>query len=275
MDILISGASSGIGRATAVHFARLGHTVWAGVRSKKDFDNITRLNVKGLRAIQLDVTDSESIHAAVNLIKKESGMLHVLINNAGIVVAGPIEGLSLAKWREQFEVNFFGLIELTKACLPSIREAKGRIINMSSISGKISSPYLGPYGSSKFALEAFSDSLRREVERYGVRVCVIEPGPIQTPIWRKSVVTNQSQISQYPKEIMELYGRSLEKFLGAMTKAETNATPVAAVVKAVEHAIFARIPKTRYTVGRGIGLMSLSSRVLPDRWVDQLIRSRS
>jgi NAD(P)-dependent dehydrogenase (short-subunit alcohol dehydrogenase family) len=272
MDILISGASTGIGRACAVHLARKGHNVWAGVRTQKAVDEIARLNVQGLSPIFLDVTDSKSIASAVSVVKKKSGTLHALINNAGIAVGGPIEGLSLDKWRRQFDINFFGLIELTQACLPMLRESKGRVLNMSSLSGRIATPFLGPYAASKFALEAFSDSLRREMRRFDVKVCIIEPGPIKTPIWEKSV--GESLNTEISPDIKSLYGESIDKFVSFMRKTGETAVPVSVVVKAVEHALTARSPQTRYPVGRGIKIAARAANVIPDKWLDRLLQGR-
>lgn len=274
MDLLISGASTGIGRAIAIHMARRGVTVWAGVRSDKAYESLKKTNVRGLNPVLLDVTDSESVAQAVREVRKTSGMLHALINNAGIATGGPIEALSMHEWRKQFDVNFFGMVELTKACLPLLRESKGRIVQMSSISGRVASPFLGPYAASKFALESFSDSLRRELHSHGVKVSVIEPGPIDTPIWRKSMNENIALSKNYPPEVLEVYGPAITKFFKEMENVETSAAPVSLVVKAVEHALTSRRPRTRYPVGRGIGLTSALSGVLPDVWIDQLLSRR-
>lgn len=275
MEILISGASTGIGRACAIHLANAGHTVWAGVRAEKSFQELEKLSVRGLTPVYLDVTDSKSLASAVKDVKKTSGGLHGLINNAGIAVGGPIEGLSMDDWRRQFDTNFFGLIELTKACLPMLRESKGRIINMSSLSGRIASPYMGPYSASKFALEAYSDTLRREVGKFGVEVCVVEPGPIDTPIWKKSMQEGLDKKAQMSDDVQAAYGRSLDKFFKTIEKAELAASPVEWVVRAVDHALTARRPRTRYPVGRGIGVAAKISNVMPDRVMDRLIRSRA
>jgi NAD(P)-dependent dehydrogenase (short-subunit alcohol dehydrogenase family) len=275
MEILISGASTGIGRACAVHMAASGCSVWAGVRTEKSADEIKSMNVRGLQPLFLDVTDEASIAAAVSMVKKKAGMLHGLVNNAGIAVGGPIEGLATEDWRRQFDTNFFGLIELTRLCLPMLRESKGRIVNMSSLSGRIASPYLAPYAASKFALEAYSDSLRREVGKFGVQVCVVEPGPIDTPIWRKSINDGLKRNLKMPEDVKEVYGRSLEKFFKGLEKTVIAAAPVSLVVKAVDHALRARQPRTRYPVGRGIGLLTSVSNVMPDRLMDKLLRSRS
>ncbi len=274
MDILISGASTGIGRATAVHLAMRGMTVWAGVRSEKAFADVRKLNVKNLNPVFLDVTDSKSIADAVHEVKKKSGMIHGLINNAGIVVGGPIEGLSGDDWRRQFDTNFFGMIELTRECLPSLRESKGRVVNVSSISGRVASPFLAPYSASKFAMESFSDSLRREVAKHGVKVSIIEPGPIDTPIWNKSSKDGEKLSKDFSAEVMAVYGPSLIKFFKSMEKAGLNAAPVSLVVKAVEDALISNQPRTRYPVGRRIGLISTASGILPDKWLDRLMTMR-
>lgn len=275
MDILISGASTGIGRACAVQLARKGHNVWAGVRSQKSFDEITRMNVQGLTPVFLDVVDEKSIREAVSRIKKTSGVLHALVNNAGVAIGGPIEALRSEDWRRQFDTNFFGLIDLTRAALPMIRESKGRVVNISSISGRLASPFLGPYSASKFAVEAFSDSLRREMRHFGVTVCIIEPGPIKTPIWEKSVGVAEQMQGVMNKEMVDLYGSALEKFKKLMTDSGTSAPPVSVVVKAVEHALTAKVPQTRYPVGQtGIGLLVRAANVVPDKWMDVIMKRK-
>lgn len=275
MDILISGASTGIGRDCAVHMSRLGHTVYAGVRSQKSFDDISRLNVRGLAPIFLDVTDSKSIADAVSEVKKKSGMIAGLVNNAGIAVGGPIEGLTMKDWRRQFDVNFFGLIELTRSVLPLLRESKGRIVNISSISGRIASHFLAPYAASKFALEAFSDSLRREVLPLGIKVSVIEPGAIQTPIWEKSIGEGLQLRAELSPELIQVYGAKADRFFNYLDKIGRNGAPVSIVTKAVEHSLCARMPRTRYPVGRGIGTLSRLSGVLPDSLLDRLLGAKT
>ena len=249
--------------------------VWAGVRSDSAFESLRKMNVRGIEPLILDVTDPKSVRAAVSRIKKSSGMLNGLVNNAGIVVAGPIECLPIEEWRRQFEVNFFGLVDLTRECLPLLRESKGRVVNMSSISGRVASPFLSPYSASKFALEAYSDSLRREMQPLGVKVSIVEPGPIDTPIWRKSSAGNFEKAKEYPPEITEVYGKAVDKFIKEMEKAELSAAPVILVCKAVEHALNARSPRTRYPVGRGIGIASVMAGVLPDKWMDGMLNKRS
>jgi NAD(P)-dependent dehydrogenase (short-subunit alcohol dehydrogenase family) len=245
------------------------------VRLQEAFDELARSNLKGLAPVFLDVTDARSIASAVADVRKNSGVLHGLINNAGIAICGPIEGLSLEDWHRQFETNLFGLVELTRLCLPLLRETKGRVLNISSVSGRIASPYLSPYSASKFALEGFSDSLRREMRRFGVHVALIEPGPLATPIWQKSVADADRRRKDLSEEVVRLYGDTIDRLLSGMLRAGGTAESVSVAVTAVEHALLARKPRTRYAVGKGIGFMTKMSNVLPDRWIDKLLQVRS
>lgn len=272
MVILISGASTGIGRACAVHLARLGHTVWAGVRSSEHFDAVRALNVRGLEPVTLDVTSDRSIREAIHHIGKTSGNLHILVNNAGIAVGGPVEAVAVADWRRQFETNLFGVVALTQAALPLVREAKGRIINMSSISGRIAFPFMGPYAASKFALEAMSDSLRREVKGLGVHVALIEPGAISTPIWNKAREEGLGRVSQLSAEMTSVYGHALDRFRENLDRVINQAAPVSVVVNAVEHAALSSRPRLRYPVGKGIQFSALISKLLPDSILDSVLR---
>jgi NAD(P)-dependent dehydrogenase (short-subunit alcohol dehydrogenase family) len=273
MEILISGASTGIGKASAVHLAGLGHSVWAGVRSQKDFDGITDLNISGLRPVFLDVTDEASVRECVRLVTKTAGTLDGLVNNAGVVVWGPIETVTMADWRRQFEINFFGSVLLTQTCLPLLRKSKGRVINVSSIAGRMAFQFMGPYAASKFALEAMSDSLRREMYHHGVHVAVIEPGAIATPIWEKSAeLTNK--LDQYSPELRSLYGTVVEKCFRFMEQTARDAAPVSVVTKALEHALLSPRPRTRYPVGKGIKPLTLLAKVIPDRWMDRAVLGR-
>jgi NAD(P)-dependent dehydrogenase (short-subunit alcohol dehydrogenase family) len=272
MEILISGASTGIGKSSAVHMARLGHSVWAGVRSERDFDAIKKINVKGLKPIYLDVTKADSIDTCMREITKSAGLLHGLINNAGIAVGGPLEALSLEDWRRQFEINVFGAVALTKAFLPLLRQSKGRIVNMSSLSGKVAFPFMSPYAASKFALEGMSDSLRRELAPLGVSVIVIEPGSIATPIWEKATTEGLGKVASYSAEIRAVYGRLLEVFSQKLDETAKSAAPVSVVTSAIEHALTATTPRTRYPVGKGVKVSMSLMRLVPDRWVDRLMK---
>lgn len=275
MIILISGTSTGIGQSAALELARKGHTVWAGVRSQKSFDEITAIKIPELRAVFLDVCDESSIVGAVTSIREKSGRLDALVNNAGMAVGGPVEGVQLDDWRRQFETNVFGQVRVIQECLPLLRKSRGRIVNISSISGRVSSPFLGPYASSKFAFEAISDSLRRELKPLGVKVSIIEPGPIATPFWEKSKSSGLEKIDRYAPMLREIYGPAMEKFKKQIDLAERTASPVTVVTRAIMHALTSRKPKTRYLVGRGISATAALFNTLPDTWADRLMLARS
>lgn len=271
MEILISGASTGIGRASSIHLARLGHSVWAGVRSQKSYDELKKLNVHGLKPVFLDVCDERSMTAAVGQVKKTAGILHGLVNNAGIVVAGPVEAIPLEDWRRQFETNVFGQVRLTQLCLPLLRESKGRIVNTSSIAGRVAPPMMGAYAASKFALEAISDALRREIAKQGIYVSVVEPGPIVTPIWEKSIAEAEKSEVKYSEELQSVYGKSVAKYLARAKVHNQTGSPVSVVVEAIVHALTARWPRTRYPVGRGIRILSTVASNIPDSLLDKFM----
>jgi len=263
--IVITGASTGIGRACAVHFAKLGYEVYAGVRKSSDAE---ALKSEGATPVMLDVTDPKSIAGVAAAV---AGVpLAGLINNAGIAVTGPLELVPVDAWRRQFEVNVIGLVAVTQAFLPMLRESKGRIVNIGSIAGRSALPGSGPYDSSKFAVEAVSDALRMELQSSGVLVSLIEPGAVATPIWEKTS-TDVAGLRDHPAyaPYAKLMANIEKEAAGAVKKA----VPVGAVVKAVEHAIEARRPKTRYVIGSDAWLF-LALNLLPDRWRDRLILSQ-
>lgn len=270
--IILTGASSGIGKAAALRLAELGYHVFAGVRREKDADAWKAVP----RSIPLiiDVTKEETVDAAAQQIRevlKKADEVS-LVNNAGIAVAGPVEGVSMLKWREQFEVNVFGLVKVTQAFLPHIRATRGRIINISSVSGLATSPYLGPYSASKFAVEAISDALRRELLPFGVKVIVLEPGPIATPIWEKNLGKKEVLLAELPKHLHPVYGRALEKFQRGAEQSAKSAVSVDHTTRAIERALLAKKPPTRIVVGsKGLGAQMKIFGFMPDRAVDFLI----
>ena len=186
--VVITGASTGIGRVCAFHMDKLGFRVFAGIRNESDGRSLIEGSAGRITPLLIEVTDSVSALAAADRVAGAVGSagLSGLVNNAGIVVAGPLEFLPLSELRKQFEVNVLGQIAVTQAFLPLLRQARGRIVNMSSIAGRVAFPYIGPYSASKYALEAISDALRIELLPWGISVSVIEPGDVATPIWKKS-----------------------------------------------------------------------------------------
>ncbi len=270
--VLVTGASTGIGRATALYLKARGFRVFASVRKEKD-----AADLPGATPVVLDVTDAESIRAASDSVSRALGdeALAGLVNNAGIAVTGPLEFLEMSDVRRQFEVNVFGPVLVTQAFLPLLRRANGgRIVNMSSISGRIAAPLLGPYSMSKFALEAFSDALRRELEPFGLSVSVVEPGVIKTPIWDKGVDSSKERFARMPARAHQFYGGRIETLRALAEEMGESGAPAEEVAKAVHHALVSRRPKTRYLVGRDAKLTAKLAWLLPDRAIDRILRKR-
>ena len=268
--VFITGTSSGIGEATARHLASLGFNVFAGVRKQEDAERIAGPRVE---AVIVDVVDNDSVAAAVEQIGAAVGNagLAGLVNNAGIAVAGPLEFLPIEEFQRQLEVNVTGVVRTTQAMLPLIRKARGRIVNMSSIGGRVALPMVAPYNASKFALEGLSDALRRELRPWGIHVALIEPGAVATPIWAKSEAAAEEIERDAPPEARELYGEVMDAIRKESDKNKTEGVPPQEVAEAVAHALTASKPKTRYLVGRDAKMRAPIAAVLPDRVMDAAI----
>ena len=269
--MVVTGASTGIGAAAATRLGTLGFDVYAGVRSDADAE---RLRAAELRPLKIDVTDGDSIAAAAEEVHADVGAagLAGLVNNAGIAVSGPIEFVPIDAWRRQLEVNLIGQVATIQRFLPLLRAARGRVVNVSSIGGRIALPLAGPYAASKFALEAVSDSLRRELRSQGVEVSLIEPGAVKTPIWEKGLAAADDLEAGMPPEADALYGhlvRALRREVDQIVE-DTGIDP-AAVADEIVHALTARKPRTRYLVGREAKLRWAVAKRLPDRVFDALV----
>ena len=262
--VLVTGASTGIGEATALHLKSLGFSVLAGVRKESDAE---RARAAGYEPVLLDVTDAEQVRAAGD----QAGDVVGLVNNAGVAVNGPLEFLPLDELRRQLEINLIGQLAVTQAMLPALRRNRGRIVNISSIGGRIALPIVGPYAMSKFALEAMSDSLRRELRKHGVNVSVIEPGAIATPIWGKSAAAGETLLAGLPPETDELYGHLIEPLRKEAAKLATTGLPPSAVAEAVGTALTARRPRARYVVGRDAKSRLVAKALLRDRGFDAVL----
>ena len=269
-NILVTGASTGIGRACAVRFAELGYRVFAGVRKMPDGEAQRPDGAGLIEPVLLDVTSPESIAGALAVIGDQP--LAGLVNNAGIATLGPLELLPIDAWRRQFEVNVIGLVAVTQACIPLLRRGPGRIVNVGSVAGRSALPGSGAYDASKFAVEAISDVLRMELHAWGISVSLIEAGAVATPIWEKSLREADDLNRQVAPESYALYSGLMAKVRQEAEQAARAALPVSAVVKAVEHAMTARKPKTRYVLGSDARFW-LRLNWLPDRWRDRLILS--
>jgi NAD(P)-dependent dehydrogenase (short-subunit alcohol dehydrogenase family) len=267
--VLITGCSTGIGRATAEHLARKGHTVYATARR---LDSIADLEAAGCRLLALDVTDEASMQAAVDTVVAEAGAVGSLVNNAGYSQSGAVETTSMADLRRQFETNVFGLVRMCQLVLPGMREQRaGRIVNMSSMGANFVFPGGGAYHASKFAVEALSDALRFEVKGFGVDVVLIQPGLIRTNFDEAAVnaigeTTGDGAYGDFnsavAKATSEVYSQ------GPISKLSRGPESVA---KAVEKAITARRPKLRMRVAPSAGLMIGLRKAQTDRMWDRFL----
>ncbi len=275
-SILITGASKGIGKTTALYLAERGFRVFAGFRKMTDGETLKDEGKGNVVPIRIDVTKPEMIAEAFTVIGKILGDkgLDGLVNNAGVAVAGPLEFLPVEKIRQQMEINFIGQIAVTQAAMPLIRKAGGRIVNMSSISGRFTSPFLAPYSASKFALEVFSDALRRELMPWDIKVIVVEPGSIATPIWDSSLERIDKMLEEMPERAHELYNKQFELMRKQIEETEKMGDPPENVARTVYKALTARNPKTRYPVGLHIKLASLAVRLVPDKVIDWFVGMR-
>jgi NAD(P)-dependent dehydrogenase (short-subunit alcohol dehydrogenase family) len=266
--VLITGASRGIGRATAIALDRRGLDVIAGVRTPEAGDQLKAEASDRLRTVVIDVTDPDSIAAAAESVGPR---LDVLVNNAGVAVGGIVEALPIEELRRQLDINVVGQVAVTQALLPALRETHGRVVFISSVSGRVSAPGMTPYTASKFAIEAIADGLRVELRPWSIDVVLVEPGSIDTDIWRGAVDEFDATTAAMSDEHRRLYDGFLtgsRKFIASTAK---RASPVEKVVKAIEEAVTVPRPRTRYLVGADARGQILASRLLPDRAFDALV----
>lgn len=271
--IVVTGASTGIGAACALHLDRLGLRVFAGVRKETDARALQRQASYRLTPLTIDVTDEATIAGAVAVVAAGVSAMGLggLVNNAGIAVAGPLEFIPPAELRRQYEVNVIGHVAVTQAFLPLLRQgAPGRIVNVGSIAGRVTAPFFGPYSSSKFALEALTTALRLELRPWGIHVAIVEPGAIATPIWEKSIAAGDVLIEQMPARMHTLYGRAIAKLREDARASGRGGAPPSAVARAVAHALTAEHPRTRYPVGRDARVGELV-RLLPEGLRERLL----
>ena len=265
--VVVTGASTGMGAAAARELARRGFHVLAGVRRDRDADAI---RTTGVEPVILDITESEHVAALAARVAGDPRPLHALVNNAGIQVNAPVEVLPMAQWRSVFEVNLFGHIAVTQALLPVLLRSGGRVINISSIGGRIAMPTYGAYAGAKFALEAVSDSLRREVAPLGVRVVVVEPGGVRTEMATRGIATANDLAARMTPEQQERYGSLVRAINTLMASGTAAGLTAEAAARVIARAVTTRRPRTRYPVGRDAALLTRLSRVLSDRMLDRI-----
>ena len=269
---LITGASSGIGRATALWLDQRGFRVFAGVRRESDGAQL-KSEGERIEPVILDVTDADSIGAAARRVREllgPEGRLTGIVNNAGLALIAPMEYVDVNLLRQQFEVNVLGMAAVTTAFMPLLKRPGGRVVNMSSLSGVLATALSGPYAASKHAVEAMSDALRVEVRGQGIGVSIIEPGVIATEIHDKNRARSDTALENLPQRGREIYGPALAKF-HASSESQT-AFPPAEVSKAIHHALTSRKPKSRYPVTRQMKLLSLAKPFLTTGIRDSISR---
>ncbi len=268
--VLVTGASSGIGRACALRLQAAGYRVFAGVRDPAAGERLVS-DSPGLRCLRLDVTDPASISEAGAALEAGLGgtRLYGLVNNAGIAVAGPLEFVPPDDLRAQLDVNVVGQLAVTQRFLPLLREAHGRIIFMSSVSGRVALPMTGAYAASKYALEALADALRLELWSSGVKVVLVEPGMVATPIWETSRARADRLAETFPARAFDLYGPLVEAARRRAAAAPREGLAPEVVAQVVERALEAAHPRARYVVG--VARRRLLLRMLPTSWRDRLV----
>jgi len=270
--VVVTGASTGIGAACAQYLSEHGFKVFAAVRKQSDAEAVVARRTPNLQPLILDVTQADKISAAVQTVQAILGGsgLAGLINNAGISYDQPLECVPIASVRHQMEVNVIGTLAVTQAFLPMVRQARGRIVTIGSINGRLANPISGPYCMSKFAIEAFSDCLRRELDQWGIQVSLIQPGAIKTAIWDKNDAYDWR--SEASSEHLSLYGAMYEKFRKLLVKSTNSAIPCDRVSEAILHALTAPSPRTRYLVGPDARMLARLAYLLPDRMLDSILK---
>jgi NAD(P)-dependent dehydrogenase (short-subunit alcohol dehydrogenase family) len=269
--IVVTGASTGIGAATAKELAHRGFHVLAGVRREVDAEALRGL---GIEPCILDITVESDIAAIADRVARDPQRrpLRALVNNAGIAINAPVETLPIAHWRQQFEVNLFGHIAITQALLPALLNSSGTVVNISSVGGKVALPTYGAYAGSKFALEAVSDALRREVSAAGIKVVVIEPGAVKTEIAERGITTSETLKADMTVAQLSRYGEVMDAVMAQARSFNETGVSAEAAAAVIARAATASRPRTRYTIGRDAAILLQISRFVSDRVLDRIVR---
>ena len=271
-SVLVTGSSTGIGRATALRLDAAGWRVFAGVRKQEDADALRAAGSERLTPVMLDVTDADAISAAAALLGDELGGagLDGLVNNAGVAIPSPLETMPIDAFRRQIEVNLTGQVAVTQAMLPLIRSARGRIVFVSSIGGRIAFPLTGAYHAAKFGVEAVGDVFRQELRRWRISVSVVEPGSIDTPIW-DSGERAADEIGGDLEAREELYGKAIASYRKVTRNLAERGIEPDKVAEAIEHALTASRPRSRYLVGLDARVQARIKLVIPTRIWDRVV----
>ena len=259
-----------MGAATARELARRGFHVLAGVRRDRDADAIRG---PGIEPVIVDITDPDQIRALAARVHGDAQgrAVRALVNNAAVPVNAPVEVFAIDEWRRLFEVNLFGHIAVTQALLPALIRSKGRVVNISSVGGKVAMATYGPYAGTKFALEAVSDSLRREIAPLGVQVVVVEPGAVRTEMADRAIAAAHQLASTMTPEQRQRYDGLVHAITAQSASHTKSGLPVEAAAKVIAKAVTAHKPRTRYSIGRDAALLTRLARILPDRTLDRVL----
>ncbi len=267
-SVLVTGAARGIGRATALRLAAAGWDVIAGLRRPEDGDQLVAPHPDRIRPLALDVTDDAQVAALDGSLP---ATLDAVVNNAGVVVAGPLEAVPTAELRRQLEVNVVGQAAVTQAVLPRLRASRGRVVFISSLSGRVATPMFGPYNASKFALEGLADALRMEVAPWGIRVVLVEPAQTDTDLWRHAERDLDDAVASLSPAHRELYAKHIAGFRKTIPRSQRMASPVDGVAAAIERALTARRPRARYVVGASARAQALLAHLTPTPILDRVV----
>lgn len=269
--VLITGCSSGIGRATAVLLAENGYRVLAGVRSRQRIDELNQIGSSLLQPLLLDVTSEEDVQRTVEIVeRKAAGGLYALINNAGVGLPSAVELTSLDEVRHLLEVNTISPLRLIQACLPHLRAGRGRVINLSSMNGRVALPMVGAYSASKFALEALSDTLRVELRPWRIPVSVIRPGQVRTPIFEKANEELAARISAIPQELKNGYDVMHARALEFNARGAQSSTSPEMVARLILQVLEARWPRPDYVIGFDARGLQLAKSLVPQRLLNRI-----
>jgi NAD(P)-dependent dehydrogenase (short-subunit alcohol dehydrogenase family) len=269
--VVVTGASTGMGAATARELARKGFHVLAGVRREADAD---ALHAEGIEPCILDITVESDVAAIADRVASDPlrRPLRALINNAGIAINAPVEALPIAEWRKQFEVNLFGQVAMIQALLPALLVSAGTVVNISSVGGKVVLPTYGAYAGSKFALEAVSDALRREVGDLGIKVVVVEPGAVRTEMSERGIATAEALMADMTAAQLARYDNLAAAVTAQARSFGEDGVSAEHAAKVIAKAATASRPRTRYTIGRDAAILLRVSRVVSDRVLDRIVR---
>jgi NAD(P)-dependent dehydrogenase (short-subunit alcohol dehydrogenase family) len=269
-SVLVTGAARGIGRATVLRLAASGWEVIAGVRNEADGDALLKENPGPARTVPLDITDPERIAALDQALPER---LDAVVNNAGVVVGGPVEAIPPDELRRQLEVNVVGQAAVTQAVLPRLRASRGRIVFVSSLSGMVATPMTGAYNASKFALEGLADSLRMELAPWGIRVVIVQPAQTDTDMWRRADTDLDDAVETLSPDHRHLYAKHIEGFRRSIPRSQRMASPVDGVAAAIEKALTTPRPRARYVVGTGPRVQALLAKLTPTPVLDMMLRA--